>query len=173
MEALRALAPAEAPRGFTDAVLATAVEEGRFVIREGAVAESAFTPSFSAAQEELRARLRMAYREAGLSPPSLDELPEEARRDPAFLALVRSMESDGEVVALEPDLLVDAAALREGIDRTRTLLGGQGGLGPADFREALPVSRRYLLPLLRHLDQIGVTRNSGDVREVPPAESGT
>ena len=166
------LAPPDAPRGFTDAVLADAVASGDLVLGDGVVAESGFVPSFSPRQTELRTRLADLYREAGLSPPGLDELPEEARSDPAFLALVRSLEADGVLVSLEPDLLVDAGALREGIERTRALLGGASGLGPADFREALPVTRRHLLPLLRYLDRTGVTRNSGDVREVRTGEGG-
>jgi selenocysteine-specific elongation factor len=173
LEALRALAPTGAPRGFTDVVLKAAAESGEAELREGAASLAGFQPSFSPEQQALRASLVGIYREAGLSPPTLDELPEQARSDPAFLALVRALEADGTLVALEPDLLVDAGSLDEGIRRTRDLLGGAGGLGPADFREALPVSRRYLLPLLRHLDRIGVTRNSGDVREVPQEDGGS
>ena len=37
------------------------------------------------------------------------------------------------------------------------MLGGQAGLGPADFRKVLPVTRKHLIPLLRYLDGIGVT----------------
>jgi selenocysteine-specific elongation factor len=172
VESLRALAPTVAPRGLTDAVLAAAAEAGDLEIRGGVVSEAGFTPRFSPEQEAVRDALAETYRDAGLSPPTLDELPEAIRSNPAFLALVREMEGSGALVALEPDLLVDATALSDGIARTRELLGGAKGLGPADFREALPVSRRYLLPLLRTLDRLGVTRNSGDVREVPEGEAG-
>lgn len=172
VESLRALAPASAPRGLTDAVLAAAAEAGELEVRDGLVSEAGFRPRFSPEQEAALDALVDIYREAGLSPPTLDELPEAIRSDPAFLALVRELEGRGDLVALEPDLLVDAAALSGGIERTRQLLGGATGLGPADFREALPVSRRYLLPLLRTLDRLGVTRNSGDVREVPEGEDG-
>lgn len=167
VQSLRALAPVAAPRGYTDAVLETAADAGDVEILEGVAFEAGFQPSFTPKQEAFRTDLVRIYHEAGLSPPTLDELPGEARSDPAFLSLVRALESEGLLVALEPHLLVDATALDQGIRRTRELLGGARGLGPADFREALPVSRRYLLPLLRHLDRIGVTRNSGDLRTVP------
>jgi hypothetical protein len=49
------------------------------------------------------------------------------------------------------------------------LLGGRSDLGPADFKDALPVTRKHLLPILAHFDQIGVTVRKGNVREVPGA----
>jgi selenocysteine-specific elongation factor len=166
VESLRALAPAGAPRGFTDAVLQQAVAEGELRVEDGAVAEPDFEPRFSPAQEALLEDLAVRYAAAGLAPPTLDELPEEARSDPAFLALIRRLEEDGRLVQLEPGLLVDARSLEAGIARTRESLGGATGLGPADFREVLPVTRRHLLPILRYLDRTGVTRNTGDVRDV-------
>ena len=173
VESLRALAPVGAPRGFTDAVLERAVVEGELRVGDGAVAEPDFEPRFSPAQEALREELARRYAAAGLAPPTLDELPEAARSDPAFLALVRRLEEDGRLVQLEPGLLVDAEALEAGIARTVDALGGATGLGPADFREVLPVTRRHLLPILRYLDRTGVTRNTGDVREVVLREGRT
>jgi hypothetical protein len=137
------------------------------------VAEPDFEPSFSPAQRVLLEDLAERYRGAGLAPPTLDELPEEARADPAFLALVRRLEEEGRLIQLEPGLLVDARALEEGIARTVEALGGATGLGPADFREVLPVTRRHLLPILRYLDRTGVTRNTGDVRAVVPEDGRT
>jgi hypothetical protein len=81
------------------------------------------------------------------------------------------LESDGELVALEADLLIWAETLAEAADRTVTELGGRDGLGPADFKAVLPVSRRHLLPILRHFDGVGITRNKGDVRAVPTVSS--
>jgi selenocysteine-specific elongation factor len=38
--------------------------------------------------------------------------------------------------------------------------------GPADARAALGVPRRVVIPLLEHLDRIGVTRRDGSVRRL-------
>jgi hypothetical protein len=40
----------------------------------------------------------------------------------------------------------------------------------ADFKTALPVSRKYLIPLLEYLDRTGVTRRAGDMRYIERAE---
>ena len=45
-------------------------------------------------------------------------------------------------------------------------LGGATDLGPADFREILPITRKHLLPLLRYFDLAGITTRKGDGRDV-------
>ena len=46
-------------------------------------------------------------------------------------------------------------------------LGGRRDLGPADFRDALPVSRKWLIPLLNYFDGRGVTTRHEAGRDVP------
>ncbi|MDT8341376.1 MAG: selenocysteine-specific translation elongation factor [Longimicrobiales bacterium] len=166
VEQLRALAPTGAPRGFADAVLARLTGEGRLRVQQGVAARPDFTPTLSPAQTALREQLRTLYREAGLQPPAVEGLPAALREDPAFPHILRGLEAAGEVVAVDQDLYMWGGALAQAAARTVAELGGRAGLGPADFREVLPVSRRYLLPVLRHFDGIGVTRNIGDVRVV-------
>jgi hypothetical protein len=55
------------------------------------------------------------------------------------------------------------------VEGVRGRWAGQQGLGPADFKEVVPVSRRYLLPILAYLDRTGVTRREGAGRTVLPA----
>ena len=59
-----------------------------------------------------------------------------------------------------------AEALEAAVQEVRKTLAGQGGLGPADFREALPVTRKHLIPLLGWMDREGVTIRRSDGREV-------
>ncbi|MYG81610.1 MAG: hypothetical protein F4187_07545, partial [Gemmatimonadetes bacterium] len=44
--------------------------------------------------------------------------------------------------------------------------GGREGLGPADFRRILPVTRKHLIPLLGHFDATGVTDRADGARSV-------
>jgi selenocysteine-specific elongation factor len=79
-------------------------------------------------------------------------------------------------VVLEGGLFFARAALeRAGVSIVEAL-GGESGLGPADFREVLAVSRKYLLPVLRHLDTVGITTRLGEdrtVAEAVPDDRGT
>ena len=81
-------------------------------------------------------------------------------------AILRLMETRGEVVNLDGEFFFDTAAVRKAGDSVVAALGGRKDLGPADFKEVLPVSRRHLLPILRHFDLAGVTTRMGDGRNV-------
>jgi selenocysteine-specific elongation factor len=166
VEELRPMAPSSWPRGLVDAMLSRLAGAGTLRITQGVVARSEFSPSLSPGQTALRDEVRSRYEERGLQPPLVEELPAELRADPAFEHILRQLERDGDLVALDAGLYIWGEALRVAASRTITELGGRNGLGPADFKEVLPVSRRYLLPILRHFDGAGITRNNGDVRAV-------
>jgi selenocysteine-specific elongation factor len=166
VESLRAMAPAGSPRGLADTILGSLADSGTVEITGGLVARSGFSPTLTEAQEALREEVRRRYREAGLQPPTVVDLPAELRADPAFGHILRRLEQAGELVALDAELYCWRETLATAAARTVEALAGREDLGPADFKEVLPVSRRYLLPILRYFDGAGVTRNNGDVRAV-------
>jgi selenocysteine-specific elongation factor len=79
------------------------------------------------------------------------------------------MEARGDVVAVHQDWFIDRQVLTEALDSVRRLLG-PGSFPAGEFKTALPVSRKYLIPLLEYMDRIGVTVREGDLRRVMPAE---
>jgi selenocysteine-specific elongation factor len=167
LEELRGLAPPASPRGLADAVVGALAESGQLVVSGSVVHRPGFAPVLTPEQEGVRSTLLEIYRGAGLQPPATGDLPERVTSDPAFPWILRALEESGALVALEAELFIDAGILAEtGRDVARQLAGAEG-LGPADFKEVIPVSRRYLLPVLRYLDGQGVTRNDGSTRSVP------
>jgi selenocysteine-specific elongation factor len=70
-------------------------------------------------------------------------------------------------VALEDGLFVWRESLDDAASSVRTELAGRENLGPADFKQIVQVSRRYLLPILAHFDRAGVTVRDEDRRAVP------
>ena len=164
---LRARIPADAPRGFADAILERLVAAGALEAVDGRVRRPGHVPTLTPEQGELRDRLVALFREGGLAPPLLDELDDEVRGDPAFVPILRGLEADGVLVQVDDGFLADAGAVRAAVERVRDALAGRDGLGPADFREALDVTRKHLMPLLGHFDRTGVTRRDGDTRSVP------
>jgi selenocysteine-specific elongation factor len=76
------------------------------------------------------------------------------------------MEGEGEILGLDPDLFFPAQAVWDAGREVVKALGGSSELGPADFRDTLPVSRKHLLPLLRFFDRVGITTRIGDGRKV-------
>ena len=59
------------------------------------------------------------------------------------------------------------ASLDSAAQRIRGTLGGKTDLGPAAFRDALPVTRKYLIPLLNYFDGQGTTVRHDGGRDVP------
>ncbi len=113
------------------------------------------------------AALEEVYADAGLAPPGRSELPEGLMARGDLDALLRYLEGRGRLKRLSEDFLVWAEALAEAEERVARELAGRTDLGPADFRQALPVTRRHLMPLLAHLDGAGITVRRGGVRDVP------
>src|SRR5690606_29641782 len=164
--ALRASLPDWAPAGLADAVLKTLEAEGRVVSEEGGVRDPEHRVRLTPEQERASERLRGIYAEGGLAPPFVEELPEDLARRNDLWSLLHRLEAEGALRKVSDSLYVDADAVAAAEERVRRLLGGRSGLGPADFREALDVSRKHLLPLLNHFDTIGLTLRIGDGRSV-------
>ena len=161
---------------IADALLEALVDRGALRSRGGLVALAGFRPRLTPRQESLRKELRHRLREAGLAPPTLKELAEEVDTREEIRDILRLMEEDGDVLALEGDLYFWREAVREAGRDVVEALGGEGGLGPADFREVLDLTRKHLLPLLRHFDTEGITTRMGNERSVAgrvPADWGT
>ncbi len=164
---LRSTVPDWAASGLADAVLEELVEEGSLVREEGGVRAPTHEPRLAGDQEAAVGRLSKVLSEGGLAPPFVEELPEELAERADLWSLLHWLEREGVVEQVADDLYVSADALRGAEDRVREVLGGRQGLGPADFREALDVTRKHLIPLLNFFDVRGVTLRLADGRSVP------
>ncbi|MDE3005712.1 MAG: SelB C-terminal domain-containing protein, partial [Gemmatimonadota bacterium] len=110
------------------------------------------------------------YRELskdGLAAPTVDDLPDELTGRPDFWPLMRHLETTGRVTLIADGLYVACEEISSAVARIRDALAGRDGLGPADFREVLPVSRKHLIPLLNYFDGAGVTLRQAEGRSVP------
>jgi selenocysteine-specific elongation factor len=150
--------------------------EGDGLIRiSGSVAALAdHVPRLSPEQEALAAAALSQIRAAGLMPPTVKELSASlAARGDELVHVLRFMAEDGDLVAVSADLYYESGAISEVKRRVKTALGEGKSATPAELREVLGVSRKYLIPLLEYLDGAGFTQRteSGRVlREARPSE---
>ena len=70
----------------------------------------------------------------------------------------------GKVVRVADGVVFDASAYREMTERIVQHLKDQGNITVAEARTMFDSSRKYILPLLEHMDQQQITRRTGDER---------
>ncbi len=170
LQELRQGLPGRAHPDLADALLQRLAREGRLALSGGVAALSGFRPEPNEEQDRARQALEAIYREAGLGAPFTGELPPELGGRSDLRELLVFLVDQGCLKALEDDLFVWSEALEAGARRIQERLGGRSGLGPTDFREVIPLSRRHLLPLLGYYDSTGVTVRRADGREVVGSE---
>ena len=87
--------------------------------------------------------------------------PTERHPDPELLG---ALIDQGKVVKVNESVVFAASAYRELTDKIVAHLEDKGSITVADARTMFDTSRKYILPLLEHLDQQRVTRRVGDER---------
>lgn len=99
----------------------------------------------------------------GGSPPTAAEL--QLRFDPA---LIRALVRKGELIQVSSDLVYPAGWMEELKAKVSQQISDSGPISVAHFRDVVGTTRKYAVPLLEYLDQIGFTRRQGDLRVLGP-----
>lgn len=170
-EELRRSAPGSA--GLVQAALDALVAEGTLERRAGRIGRSGYRPPDDPQRDRRADAVAAALEAAGASPPDEAALAAAAGegKDPLD-ELLAYMEAEGRIVRLHPGVYLHQRVLDALVAELRHRLGGRSGLGPADFRAVVDVSRKHLIPLLEYLDVAGVTVRQGEGRAVPVAAAG-
>jgi selenocysteine-specific elongation factor len=142
------------------------LERSGAIVREGsAVRLPGFAAGGGKAGEAVRETLLRDLEAADAEPPSVAELQAaHPRRDVA--GELRILAQQGAVIAVGKDRYYAAAVYAKERDRVVAIIRELGGAAPAAIRERLGRSRKWLIPLLEHLDREGVTARKGDIRVV-------
>ena len=147
---------------FAAVVLALAVEKHGVVVAGPHLRPAGWTPLNDPAALADRAWVLERLAAARREPPSLTELVAERGRD--LRTVMKSLEKEGTIVAVEADRWYDAAAFADILAALRGALDDATPVSPSALRELLGVSRKFLMPLLEHCDRRGYTNRRGDGR---------
>jgi selenocysteine-specific elongation factor len=151
-----------APQELIDFVLAR-LEERRFVEKEGGIIRVAgWSPTLTNAQRALLRDIDETIRAAAHEPPSVGELT--PRFGQVAADLLRFLEREGRVVAVEADRYYNTDSLNFLIDRLRTGMTVGTEYSPAELRELLGFSRKFLIPFLEYCDRQGLTSRTAGGR---------
>jgi selenocysteine-specific elongation factor len=148
-----------------DAVCDTAVQDGHLVVAGAVVHRPGWSPTFDAHAGAARDRLRERLIAARWEVPTIAELEREFPGSPVR-ALLAHLQRDGGVEAVDAERVADAAALRTFRAALDAAIAASASASatPAELRERLGLTRKYLIPLLEWADRQGITRRQGDGR---------
>lgn len=117
--------------------------------------------SFSPSQRVRVDYLMGLFAATPVTPPSVKECLAEVGED-VFSALREA----GELVAVSDEIVFRKTDYESMVDQLRQKLLQQGQITLAEARDLLKTTRKYVQPLLEHLDNIGVTVREGDYRRL-------
>lgn len=167
LAALRTSLPRRAHRSLADGLAARLAGDGALVT-EGRLARlPGFEAALSPDEEEVARRVMEVLKRAGLRAPTAEELADGLATGPdALRPLLNFLAARGRVRLVGDTFWFAAEVLDQAAERIVSVFGGREGLGPADFRKILPVTRKHLIPLLGHFDATGVTDRVDNARRV-------
>jgi selenocysteine-specific elongation factor len=149
----------------SDALFADLLDDlatrGKIEVR-GAVLARAGWKAGSGADAARLSEIAVALEAGGVSPLSVGELADQFGKEAP--ALLRVLEREGRAVAVSPDRYYSVAALTALLGRLREITSDGAPRTASQIREALGLSRKYLIPLLEYCDRIGVSDRRGDLR---------
>jgi selenocysteine-specific elongation factor len=163
LQAVRAATPAASP-AVVDAALAILVASGAIAV-EGAVAMTAgWSPRLRGRDQLLADRVIDSLTAAASEPPSVSELSSSLGGD--VLPVLRYLERAGRVVPVDEGRYYVRSALDGLVSTIRSGMAEGREYGPAELRDLVGLSRKYLIPFLEYCDRVGVTerRQAGRVR---------
>jgi selenocysteine-specific elongation factor len=155
----------DAPADVVNAALSDLQRTGEIRVEGSTAALPDHVPRLSPEQRVVAEAALSKIRDGQASPPTVKELASSLGvRGDELLPLLKFLVDQSELVAVTADLYLDSGAISEVKQRVKAALGKGGAATPSELREALGVSRKYLIPLLEYLDGIGFTQRSGEGR---------
>ncbi len=143
-----------------DAVLAEALASREVALDGGLLRRAGWRPVLSSAEVGLSQRLLATLQEAGREPPGVAELM--TLHGDRVAPLLRLLEREGAVTPVEVDRYFATGVIERLIEDLRRAMVPGREYGPAELRDIIGVSRKYLIPLLEYCDRTRVTdRRSG------------
>jgi len=126
-----------------------------------------FGPRLKPEDDKIRTEILSALREGQFTPPSPAEIAERQGFNPKSVAQITELLcEEGEAAKLAEDVYLHREAIEEARKRLREHLEKHRTMTASDARTVIGSTRKYMIPLLEHLDREGFTVRKGDLREL-------
>jgi selenocysteine-specific elongation factor len=160
LQTARALVAPDA--GVADEIIRRAARAGVVEVSGAAVRRPGYAPGAAQTAIDAKGRVLAALREAGTAPPSVAELT--AALGAEVPALLKLLGGEKLAIPVARDRWFAADAVRELLRRLREAVEPGRAYSPADLREPLGLSRKYLIPFLEWCDARRISHRAPDGR---------
>ena len=160
LQSLRSLA--QAPEAVIDFVVDRLAKAGKIEVRQSVVKPAGWTGKLSDRERVLADAMMHEICIRPSEPPAVSEIVASfGERAPALL---RYLERAGELVRISDDRYYSPGAVEMMVGKLRQTLEPRRIYTPAELREVLGVSRKYLIPFLEFCDVTGITDRRAEGR---------
>ena len=149
------------PKEVFDALVQQMASTGKLARQEDTLFLPQNKPALSKQQEDLRMAVLDLFVKNPSSPPTLKEL---GIHLPASPPVAYFMIKQGELVELPEGILMETRHFQGIKEEIIKLLKQNGHITIQEINQNFGFSRKYSVPLLTHLDRLGITRREGDAR---------
>ena len=153
--------PPPPPPAVLDLLVEHGVKKQAWELAEGGAVVR--TPGWRTQVGDAGGRLAQRLAEARWQLPTVSELQREFS-DPSVPALLAHLAREGSVERVDQERYAQKQALEEFRRAVEDTLRELGAATPAQFRDRLGLTRKYLIPLLEWADRRGITSRKGDTR---------
>ena len=163
--ALRQASKLEVP--LYERALAALVEKGTLATDADKVRRATFAVKMSKEDAECAGAIEQVVRETRFTTPRIDELHERLNKKYTPERIERSLATlvdAGTLVRLKDGVLFHRDTVKEAAEIITGAIEEKGAIEAAQFRDLVGTTRKYVIPLLEHLDVIGVTRRVDNKR---------
>lgn len=165
LSAVRARAMRSCAPQLIEAALERLAERRAIHVEGPRVSLPGHEPRLTEAERDAREEILRRIRAGGLQPPTVNDLERALGIGRDLLDdLLPLLQDEGLIVAITPEIHIASEVHKSLVARVRDLLADGEVAPPTRFKEALGLSRKYLIPILEHLDRDGVTRRTGEGR---------
>ena len=144
---------------LVDEALRLLVERGALEIDGTIVRTAGWKPRLSEKQSDLAERMVHAFCSSGEEPPALGEVV--ARHGEDVLPVLRYLEREGRLIRVSGDLLYCPEVVDRMVGRLAEAMAEDREYSPAEVKDAVGTSRKYLIPFLEFCDRTKVTERKG------------
>jgi len=147
-----------APEPAVETIIDGMLRDGRIVADAGEVRLADFAPRLTDRQQALADDLVARIAAGGVEPPSIDELAEVmALPSPELSLICRLLVRQGALVAVESNRHYRPESVTELTRRLGAGMVHTADYGPAELREFLGLTRKFLIPFLEYCDREAYT----------------